>query len=218
MYSRRTFIGSLALTALAARLQAQSPEALPPVRAITRGPKFHWFGYYDKFQFDPANRYVLGNEVEFQHRSPTADDSIKVGMVDLQGNDEWIELGRAHAWNWQQGCMLQWVPGSQSEVMWNDREGDRFVCRILDVKSRQQRTLPMPVYTVSPDGRWGLAPDFRRLNDTRPGYGYAGVADPNKEVNAPDDAGIWKIDMRTGETRLLITFAQCAAIPFEVDP
>ena len=33
---------------------------LAPVRAITKGPKFHWFGYYDKFQFDPTNRYVLG--------------------------------------------------------------------------------------------------------------------------------------------------------------
>ena len=36
------------------------------VRAITRGPKFHWFGYYDKLQFDPTGRYVLGMEVGFE--------------------------------------------------------------------------------------------------------------------------------------------------------
>ena len=30
----------------------------------------------------------------------------------------------------------------------------------------------------SPDGRWAVTPDFRRLHDTRPGYGYAGLADP----------------------------------------
>lgn len=27
--------------------------ALPLVRAITRGPRHHWFGYYEKLQFDP---------------------------------------------------------------------------------------------------------------------------------------------------------------------
>ena len=51
-------------------------------RPITTGPKHHWFGYYDKLQFDPTNRYVLGMAVDFEHRSPTADEVIKVGMID----------------------------------------------------------------------------------------------------------------------------------------
>ena len=29
---------------------------LPPLRALPRGPKFHWFGYYDKEQFAPTGR------------------------------------------------------------------------------------------------------------------------------------------------------------------
>ena len=49
-------------------------EAFPPVRVITRGPKFHWFGYYDKLEFDPTNRYVLGMEVDFEHRTPQPTD------------------------------------------------------------------------------------------------------------------------------------------------
>ena len=39
-------------------------------------------------------------------------------MVDLAEGDRWIELGASRAWNWQQGCMLQWAPGTQSEVRW----------------------------------------------------------------------------------------------------
>src|SRR6187200_1671102 len=82
-------------------LPASGSEAkLPPARTITRGPKFHWFGYYDKFEFDPTNRYVLGMEVDFEHRQPTPDDEISVGMVDLQDGDRWIELGRTKAWCW----------------------------------------------------------------------------------------------------------------------
>jgi hypothetical protein len=89
----------------------------PPIRAITSGPKQHWFGYYDKLQFDPTGRYVLSMEVDFEHRSPQPDDVIKVGMIDLGDNNRWTELGASRAWCWQQGCMLQWLPGSRSEVV-----------------------------------------------------------------------------------------------------
>ncbi len=40
-----------------------------PVRTITRRPKHHWFGYYDKREFDPTNRFVLSNQVSFEHRT-----------------------------------------------------------------------------------------------------------------------------------------------------
>ena len=215
--TRRPFL-TACLAGLAGRLPAPGAAAAAPavqVRTITRGPKFHWFAYYDKLQFSPDNRFVLGNQVGFEHRSPKPDDVIQVGMVDLQEGDRWIELGESRAWNWQQGCMLQWVPGTESTVLWNDRAGDRFVCHLLDVKTGAKRTLPHPVYAVSPDGKWGISPDFRRLNDTRPGYGYAGIPDPNAGVLAPADAGLWKIDLETGRQELLITFAQAAAIPHE---
>lgn len=216
MTNRRHFLQTSLASLFASRLglTAQDAEKIS-VRQITQGPKYHWFAYYDKLQFSPDNRYVLGNEVDFEHRSPTQDDVIKVGMVDLQEGDKWTELGESHAWNWQQGCMLQWVPGTESTVMWNDRQDGKFVCHVMDVKTREKRTLPHPVYNLSPDGKWGISPDFRRLNDTRPGYGYAGVPDPNQDVLVPEDAGIWKINMETGEQKLIITLAQAAAIPYE---
>ena len=76
------------------------------MRVITSGPKHHWFGYYDKFEFDPSDRYVLSMETDFEHRSPRPDDIIKIGMVDLEDNDRWIELGESRSWGWQQGCMF----------------------------------------------------------------------------------------------------------------
>ena len=76
----------------------ESEERLPPVRTITRGPKHHWFGYYDKLQFDPTGRYALGMEVDFEHRSPRPDDTIRIGTVDLKDGDRWIELGTSRAW------------------------------------------------------------------------------------------------------------------------
>lgn len=209
---RRGFLQAAAAGALGLAARADE-EKLPPVRALTRGSKFHWFGYYDKLEFDPTGRFVLGMEVDFEHRSPKPDDTIKVGMVDLQDKDRWIELGQSRAWNWQQGCMLQWLPGSKSEVIWNDRNEDGFVCHILNVQTQKKQTLPVPIYALGPDGRWAIACDFRRLNDTRPGYGYAGTPDPNKDKLAPDDSGIWKIDLATGKQTLLLSVAQAARFP-----
>jgi len=211
MLTRRAFTISPAFLALA---QRSGGGTLPPVRAITKPPGHHWFGYYDKFQFDPSGRYALGMRVDFEHRSPRPDDVIRIGMVDTEDGDRWQDLGQSRAWNWQQGSMLQWVPGSKEEVAWNDVEDGHFVTRIRNVKSGKTRTLPAPFYTLSPDGKEAVAPDFRRLNDCRPGYGYAGIPDPNKDKLVPEDAGIWRIDMKSGKSRLIISFADAARIPY----
>lgn len=194
-------------------VRAAAPR-LPPVRAVTRGPKFHWFGYYDKFQIDTSGRYLLCMEVEFEHRLPKSNEAVKIGMVDLADGDTWIELGESRAWCWQQGCMLQWRPGSDREVVWNDREGDRFVGRVLDVKTRQLRTLPMAIGHISPNGKLAACEDFRRIWDFRAGYGYAGLPDPYADQSAPAEIGVWRMDMETGQTRMLVSVADLVKIPY----
>lgn len=211
--TRRAFVrgtpGLIALAELGQRASgaADEEERLAPVRPITRGPGFYWFGYYDKEQFSSDGRFVLGNRVTFEHRSPMAEDRITVGMVDLGDADRWIELGSTLAWNWQQGCMLQWRPAHPDEVIWNEREGNRFVARIRNVRTGAEWVVPAPIYAISPDGRWAVAPDFRRLNNVRPGYGYAGVPDPRAESPAPDDTGIWRVDLERGRSQLILSFA-----------
>ncbi len=190
----------------------EKKKDFPPVRVLTHGPKHHWFGYYDKLQFDPTSRFVLGMEVDFEHRSPIASDVIKIGMVDLQDNDRWIELGQSSAWSWQQGCMLQWLPGSKSQIIWNDRSHDRFISRILDVHTREQREIPHPVYSVSPDGKSAVTPDFRRIQDVRRGYGYPGFADPHNDDLAPKESGIFHIDLETGQSKLILPLAKIAQL------
>jgi len=185
-----------------------------PPRPVTSGPNFHWFGYYDKLAFDPESRYLLGMEVDFEHRSPRADDVIKIGMVDLTDGNRWIDLDQSQAWGWQAGCMLQWRPQSATEVIWNDRQGDRFVSHILDVKTGGKRTLPLPIFSLSPDGRTALSIDFHRLEDMRPGYGYAGIPDPNQHILAPHNAGIYWMDLETGEHQLILSIAEVAGIPY----
>jgi hypothetical protein len=190
----------------------------PPIRAITAGPKFHWFGYYDKLQFDPSGRFVLGMRAGFEHRVPALEDTVEIGMIDLEEGQRWIPLDVSRAWCWQQGCMLQWRPGSSNEIVWNDRircadNGERFVCHVMNVETREKRTLPQPIYALSPDGRTAIGTDFRRIDHMRPGYGYKGIPDPNVDLLAPSDSGIYRLDLETGAYAFLISIAQIAALP-----
>ncbi len=211
--SRRSFVASVSVSAFGG-IAMSNCDAMNPmqsrVRQITRGPKHHWFGYYDKLQFDPTSRFVLGMQVGFEHRSPKPNDEINIGMVDLEKENSWVRIGKSNAWCWQQGCMLQWLPGSLHEVIWTDREDGTFISRIVTVITGEMRVLPHPVYSVSPDGRYAVAPDFRRINDVRPGYGYAGIADPHADDPAPQDSGIVRIDLRSGKTDLILSLADIA--------
>ena len=187
-------------------------EADVSIRALTSEPSAHWFGYYDKNQFDTSDRYVLGMAVEFEDRAPTSDDAIILGMIDLKDSDKWIPFAESTAWCWQQGCMLQWLPGSASEVIYNAREGDAYISVIQDVFTGEKRILPKPVYTVAPDGKSALGLNFARVGETRPGYGYNGVSDPGANDLHPDNDGIYFLDLVTGESRTIITLNQIVAV------
>ncbi|MEO2047607.1 MAG: hypothetical protein ABGX16_13660 [Pirellulales bacterium] len=214
--NRRTFLKASILATGAPFLSgkgfAQSneskSESFVPVRPITHGPKAHWFGYYDKLQFDPLNRFVLGMEVNYEDRPPTSSDSIKLGMVDLEDGDKWIEIGETSAWCWQQGCMLQWLPGSESKVIYNTRLGDQYGSIIKDVKTGEQQEIESPIYTISADGKTAMSVNFARLGVLRPGYGYEGIPDPFQDQLITDEDGIYRIDLETGESELVISLTQ----------
>lgn len=222
-FTRRNFLQSASLTLSALtlpRISHAAPlpqEHLPNVRRITSGPRHHWFGYYDKLQFCPQNRFVLANQIDFEHRSPRADDLLWLGMIDTQEGNSWIPLGESSAWCWQQGCMLQWVPKSDETVVWNDRAHDRFVSRLKNVRTGEVQTLDSPIYALSNDGTQAVSTNFARLNDRRPGYGYAGIIDPHREQPAPKDSGLFLVDLQSGSEQLLMSVADALDIPFTGD-
>lgn len=99
-----------------------------PVTRVTEGPMHHFFGYYDKSPWNRSGRYLLAMESPFADRNPTLDDALVIGRIDLEGDRKFQPLTKTFAWNWQQGCMLRWMPGdSESSVLFNDRRGDHFV-------------------------------------------------------------------------------------------
>ena len=177
-------------------------------------PIYTGFFFYQVLQFDRTGRYLLGLRVYFQSRDVRADDRSDVGYIDLKDGFKWTKIGETTAWNWQQGNRLQWRPKSD-EIIWNDRsdDGKRFVCRTYDFRRGARRTLPRPIYDLSPDGATALTHDFERMNLFK-GTEYVGIEDLYEKEFAPSKTGIWKMDMDTGKAELIMTLEKMATIAY----
>ena len=178
------------------------------VRRITNGPKHHFFGYFDKFPWDQSGRYLLAQEIDFTARQPLPGEKLLLGMIDLQDGERFIPLAESDAWCWQQGCMFQWLNDAKTKVIYNDREGDHFVARILDVQTGEKQTLCRPVYCLSHDGNWALSLSFSRLDRERPGYGYPGGWDAFEKVKCPEEDGVFLVDLKNNSSKLVISIAE----------
>jgi len=176
-------------------------------------PNYTGFWFYDEFQFDKTDRYMLGMTVHFSDRVVTADDIGEIGYFDLKDNNRWTKIGETSAWNWQQGCRLQWRPNSD-DIIWNDHSDDKthFVCRVYNFKTKEYRTLPKMIYDISADGQYALTHDFSRMKHA--GTSYAGVPDPYESVKYTDELFIEKMNMETGEIQKLVHLEQLANMAF----
>jgi hypothetical protein len=173
-------------------------------------PVYTGFFFYQCLQFDRTGRYLLGMRVDFDRRPIRPDDRAVLGVIDLQAGNKWTPIGTTTAWNWQQGARLQWRPHSQ-EIVWNDRSDDRktFVCRVYDFRTGRRRTLPRPIYDLSPDGRTALTHDFEGDHQ---GTDYAVTSDAPRR--SPSKTGIWKMNLDTGAAKLIMPLDRMTALAF----
>lgn len=105
--------------------------------------------------------------------------------------------------------MLQWNPARPDrEIVYNVRSGNSCRAVVRDVLTGAERFLPLPVAAIDPAGKRALSINFGRVFGFRPGYGYAGVTDPGVGENAPDDDGIFLMDMANGKSRLIVSYTR----------
>lgn len=171
----------------------------------------HFFGYYNKTVWDRTNRYVLANQTPYMDADLTPDLSAEVGFFDPLNEGAYRRLDATRAWNWQMGCQLQWLDGlPQRQLIYNIRTDDGaghypgFGARIHNVDTGQSRDLPLPIYVVSPDSRYALCVDYGRLYVTHETIGYP--PRPETLSRAPDDDGIRRLDLATGEHELVLSY------------
>lgn len=175
----------------------------------------YFFGYYDKSPWDATGRYMLCMRADDTWSEPDPIGEVEIVLFDLNLNpndkDYCRRVATTQTWNVQQGCMVQWLgPDFKSKILYNDLRDGKYCSVILDIDSKEERVLPMPVYTVSLDGKTALSLDFSRLHSLRLGYGYASLPEKTKGVALPDETCIWKMDIESGEVTELLKYTDFA--------
>ena len=170
-----------------------------------------FFGYYDKSPWDISNRYVLCLRTNNAHSSVAPKEEAEILLIDTQAANSFQIIAKTKSWNVQQGCMLQWLgPDFSERIIYNDFRDRKYCSVILNIKSNTEQIIPMPVYSVSQDGKFALTLDFSRLHRLRKGYGYSNLAEETKDKKCPDTPCIWFIDLKSGNVRPLLEYTDFA--------
>lgn len=180
-----------------------------PAFKITNGPAHHFFGYYDKCPWNGSGSLLACMETSLFEHPPEAGDCASVGVIDPAQGAAFQPLDETSTWNFQQGAMLQWLPGKEETTLVYNKKTEGTAAGVLkDIHTGKTVVLPGPIAALSPAGKFALSINFARLHTLRPGYGYAGISDPYKDILFPEKDGIHLIDIDTGTSRLIISLDQ----------
>jgi len=164
----------------------------------------YFFGYFGKSPWSKGGRYAVCLEVGFIDRHPRENDSANIMLIDFKNKSK-KKIAETRAWNWQQGCMMQWMPtGFDKEIIFNDRKDGKFVSRILDVETLKEKVVPYPIYDVHPSGEYALSVSFEKLNSVRTGYGYAGGLIEDFTGKISKDEGVYLINLKNNKRKLIV--------------
>jgi hypothetical protein len=174
------------------------------VKKLIPGNKHYFFGYYGKSPFNKDEKYAVVLEVDFIDRHPKKEDTANIILIDLENNKK-EKIAETKAWNWQQGCMLQWLgPDFNSKIFFNDRKGRKFISRIINIKTKKEKIIDYPLYDVSPDGKYGLSISFEKLNLVRKGYGYEGESIEKANKKIFEGEGIYLINLTNSKKKFIV--------------
>ena len=177
-------------------------------RRLTSGPAHHLFGYYGINVWDRSGRCHLALETDFHRRPPMPSDRARVGFVDGESG-AFTALAETGAFNLQQGSMLHWIDaGHGEELTYNVWQGGRVVSHARALDGGAARTLEAPVAAVTGDGRAALGLNYARMYHCRSVVGYANDRDPATLPIAPEDDGLYGIDLASGRAGLVVSHAQ----------
>lgn len=165
----------------------------------------HFFGFHDHTPFSYDNRKLLSCYTSIPLRMPLPNEPLCIGYFDGPTYEDFHPLTQTKAWMWHTGCKLQWR-GDTHQIVFNDHECGCNIARIYDTHTGKTQTLDDPIASVSPDGLWAVGYSFERAEKYMPGYGYIYDTGEKSILNqAPDDTGIYRIDLNNAQKKLLIS-------------
>lgn len=172
-----------------------------------------FFGYFGKIQLNKSNSKLLALKVHDIDNVPSTENFADIGFFDLS-NNKFTIIDKTNTFNWQQGCMLEWLgPDFNSKIIYNKRKDDKIISIIYDLNKKSFEEIECSIYSVASNGKFALTIDYERHHWFRRGYSYD-FEFPNKEKDKPliINDGISKVCFDTKEIIKIITIQQVLMI------
>lgn len=176
-----------------------------------------WFGYYNYDVISRDGKKMLCNRAKFDARAVSSEDTIDLGYYDIE-TGEWYYIDTSDSFNWQQGAMLQWMPGEENEnkVIYNKSKNNHFISIIYDIETGEKKEISFPTYCVTPDGKFSISLNYERSYWCR-AYHYQSVKNPDYDVQVASDDGIFKVDLTKNTVERIIDIHDVIALDAPAD-
>lgn len=181
-------------------------ELTPYVTKIfeTQGEHIEWFGYYNYDTLNHNQTRMLCNRATVEGVAPEKGMTIELGYYDIPSGD-WHKLGETDSFNWQQGAMLQWLPGkgNENKVIYNRSKNNHLISTVYNIETGESRDLSWPIYGITPDGQKAITLNLERSYWCR-AYHYQSVANPKYDVRVAEDDGVYELDLENNKVKRII--------------
>lgn len=160
-----------------------------------------YFGYYDK---SPIN--FSGSKVAYLDVLDKVQPGYRadVCIFDLNTKKSKV-IGDTTAWNWQQGCMLQWVDDTHVSYNKYDETSGTYVTNIVNIDDASYiHEINRAAYFYNSQHSKFLSLNFYRLDIYAKGYGYPYNVD---SLDLTKD-GIWEVDIESNSSKLILSLEQ----------
>lgn len=190
------------------------------IEQITFGPSHHFFGYIGHAGTIPWNqsgRYILALRTRFQDHMPEAGEPADIVLIDTVNDYSVEKIEETCGWNPQQGTMFYWNPdAADTQFFFNDRDRktNRIFTVLYDIEKRTRVTeyryddVAFANGGVSQTGGWFAGINYARMARLRLVTGYKGSNDWTEGVDHPEDDGIFRVNIASGEKELIVSFAR----------
>lgn len=172
----------------------------------------YYFGFHDVSPISMDETKCLAHKVPFDGRMPQKGESIQVGFFDIENGKfgDFHKIANSFAWNFHKGCRLQWI--DDSNVIYNTAVGEKLISESKNIVTDEICRYEYPIDAIYNNGDVLLATNFcyERLNRCMPGYGYA-VNDGDSEETAPNDSGLFLVDLKKNSRRMLVSLKELAS-------
>ena len=176
-----------------------------------------FFGYHYVTPFNKSETKILAMSVDASDTdvqsecTPARVGYFKTDNV-FSSPNEFNPVAETTTWCWQQGCMLQWHPWDEENlIIFNSLVDGAYGSCLMNVESSELiREYKYPIYSLSSCGNFALTLNFARLGRLRPGYGYPLLPDATVDLLSPEDDGLFLLNLESGQRDLLVSLSELA--------